>query len=44
MNSGSLPISKEKKNLLDLLKLVPPVYHEFYKNLKSSDQPDLQDS
>lgn len=47
-NIELLPISKEKKkDLWDLLELVPPVYHEFYMNLKTSDQsdldPDLQD-
>lgn len=41
-------ISKEKKNdLLDLLPLIPPVFHAFYKNLKTEDtetiDPDLEE-
>lgn len=45
--NGLLPISKEKKNDLNsLLCLVPPVFHEFYKNLPTSpnvidNDPDL---
>jgi len=46
-----LPISKEKKkDLIDLLPLIPDIYHEFYKNLKSNQSedpsydPDLSES
>lgn len=44
----SLPISIEKKkDLLDILDLIPPSYHNFYKNLKSSEKvpsnlPDIE--
>jgi len=44
-----VPISKEKKkDLIDLLPLIPPPYHSFYKGLKSDTQiedndPDLED-
>lgn len=38
---SSLPISKEKKkDILDLLPLISPTFHDFYRNLKSSDMPD----
>ncbi|KAF0734922.1 Uncharacterized protein FWK35_00024765 [Aphis craccivora] len=37
-----LPISSEKKkDLLDLLPLIPPVYHSFYKDLRCTDQEDI---
>lgn len=36
-----LPISKEKKkDLIDLLPLIPDIYHDFYKNLKSNQSED----
>jgi len=36
-----LPISKEKKkDLIDLLPLIPDIYHNFYKNLKSNERED----
>lgn len=45
------PISKEKKeDLIDLLPLIPDIYHDFYKNIKSNDSedpsydPDLSES
>lgn len=44
---SSLPISVDKKNdLCALLRFVPPVFHEFYKNLPTSEtaidnDPDL---
>jgi len=48
---GPLAISKEKKkDLIDLLPLIPNIYHEFYKNLKdnqnedASYDPDLSES
>jgi hypothetical protein len=37
-----LPISSEsKKDLLDLLLLIPSIYHSFYKNLRCTDQADI---
>lgn len=40
--STTLAISDEKKkDLLSLLNLIPDVYHDFYKNLKS--KTDIQD-
>lgn len=37
-----LPISIEKiKDLLDLLPLIPPVYHSFYKDIRCTDQEDI---
>lgn len=37
-----LPISKEnKKDLIDLLPLIPDIYHDFYKNIKSNESEDL---
>lgn len=37
-----LPISSEKKkNVLDLLPLIPPVYYSFYKDLRCTDQEDI---
>ena len=37
-----LPISSEKKkDLLDLLPLIPPVYHSFYKDIRCTDQEDI---
>lgn len=44
-----VPITKEKKkDLIDLLPLIPPLYYSFYKGLKSDFQiedndPDLED-
>ncbi|KAK3932370.1 4-diphosphocytidyl-2-C-methyl-D-erythritol kinase [Frankliniella fusca] len=38
---GNVPISKEKKNdLLGLLKYLNPEFHEFYKSLPTSNDPD----
>lgn len=49
--NAPVPISKEKKqDLLDILPLIPNVYHEFYKNLTTNeeenarDDPDLYDT
>jgi hypothetical protein len=48
MYNAPVPISKEKKNdLLQLLTLIPTIYHDFYKNLvddsteNQSYDPDL---
>lgn len=47
--SGSVPISVEKKkDLLDLLTLIPTTFHHFYKSLKTSEDtrdvdPDLEE-
>lgn len=44
--NASVPISAEKKkDLMDLLPLIPPYFHDFYRNLKtcgeSDEDPDL---
>jgi len=47
--NGPLAISKEKKkNLLDLLPLIPPIFHQFYRELKTTNEtqdndPDLDE-
>lgn len=47
VSKETLPISKEKKkDLMDLLPLIDPIFHEFYKNIKtdgdvSNIDPDL---
>lgn len=46
---GPIPIPEEKKkDLLDLLPLIHPSFHEFYKNLivnkRPATDPDLEDS
>lgn len=30
---------KKKKDLLELLPFIPPIYHNFYKHMKTSDNP-----
>lgn len=48
VSKETLPISKEKKkDLMDLLPLIDPIFHEFYKNIKtdgdvSNIDPDLE--
>lgn len=48
-NNGLIPIyTAKKRGLCSLLCLVPPVFHEFYKNLPTSAniiniEPDLRD-
>lgn len=36
--TGNIINDKKKQNLLELMALIPPIYHNFYKNIRSSAQ------